>query len=391
MGITKKINWQNIFIFLFLVVFPFGQLIRFNLNLAGISVPLLPLDIIAGCAGIYAIIYKLKKPEIFRHLSFFLSIAAFSFVFSIIIFKSAYLIYGLFYLIRISAYLYFFVYVWNFAKKSLANKNLLTNSLLGITVASAIFGWIQFFMIPDIKALFVYGWDMHMFRLVGTFLDPTFLGLILVFGLIIAMYRYIDTKDKRLIGIIVFLLISLAFTYSRASYLAFAVGIGVFGLAKNKFKKIILVLLGLALLVFLLPTAKNHSIELTRTFSVIARFDNYKETLKIVKELPLFGVGFNNMCLARNIYIGSESFASHACSGSDSSLLFIFATTGIVGLLVFFGLILNIFQKIKSLPNFKILLAVGAALFVHSVFSNSLFYPWVIGYVLVLLAVDLKE
>ncbi len=391
MGITKKINWSNIFIFLFLVIFPFGQILRFSISLFGLSIPVHPVDIVVICAAIYTVFSRFKRPGVFKQLAFFLSIAVFSFIFSIFIFKTPTLIYGLFYLIRIIAYTFFFVYVWNFAKKSVENKKLLSNSLLGVSIASSVFGWIQFLMIPDINAFFVYGWDIHMLRLVGTFLDPTFLGLIIVFGLIISISKLIEEKDKRIIPIILFLLVSLAFTYSRASYLAFFGAMFVVGLTKKKLTKILLIIATITVLLFLLPTEKNNSIKLTRTFSVIARVDNYKETVRIFKEHPIFGVGFNNLCIARNKYVAIESFSSHACSGSDSSLLLVLATTGIVGLMVLIGVAINIYKKLEKSNEVKVFLISVVALSVHSLFSNSLFYPWVMGYMFILLAVGVKE
>jgi O-antigen ligase len=391
MGIAKKINWQNIFIFLFLVAFPFGQIIRLRLPILGISVPLLPIDIIAGCAAIYSLLRNLPRPKILKYLLNFLWIAGFSFLFSVLIFKTPYLVYGLFYLIRLTAYVFFFVYVWNFVKEKEANIILLRNSLLGISVVSAVFGWIQFALIPDIKALFVYGWDMHLFRLVGTFLDPTFLGLIIVFGLVLSIYRFIDTRNKKLLIVIAFLLISLAFTYSRASYLAFFAAALLIGYREKLIKKILLIILGMIVAIFLLPTAKNHSIELFRSFSVLARFDNYKNTLHIFSKSPIFGVGYDNMCIAYQKYIGIQDFSSHACSGSDSSLLFILATTGIVGLMIFLSVVFKISKAVVKSNEGKVFIASLLALFVHSIFSNSIFFPWIMGYMFILLAVSVKE
>jgi len=390
MGITKKINFESIFIFLFLAIFPFGQIIRLNFNFIGLNIPLTPLDIVAGLGALYSIFFQKGKPVIFKFLNFFLIVAAFSFAVSVFTFgKEA--LYGLFYLFRIFAYVYFLNYVWNFVKNSELRKKLLLNSLLVVSIASAIFGWIQFFTVPDLKPLYYIGWDMHLYRLAGTFLDPTFLGLIIVFGLILAMIRFLDSSEKKYIPVIVFLLVSLAFTYSRASYLAFLGGFFVIGVTKKKIRKIFLWVIGLVVIAFLLPTARNHSIELTRTFSIEARLVNYKEAIEVFKQSPIFGVGYNNMCVARNRYIGFEPFASHACSGSDSSLLLILATTGITGLMVFLGAVLDIYKTLKDSRNFLIIMAAMAALFIHSLFSNSLFFPWIMGYMVILLAVSTKE
>lgn len=235
---------------------------------------------------------------------------------------------------------------------------------------------------------------MHLFRLVGTFLDPAFLGLILVFGLILSIHRWIDNRNGKNISnvlITAFLLISLAFTYSRASYLAFITGIVVIIFLTKRLKKLILLVALLVLIAFLLPTAKNHSIELFRTFSALSRIDNYKTTLQIFSKSPVFGIGYNNMCIAYQKYIGEQSFSSHACSGSDSSLLMILATTGVTGFMIFIFSIINIGLSLRRNTNFLFLSSSFLAMLTHSLFCNSMFYPWILGYLIILLAVNVKR
>ena len=377
MGIAKKINLNNIFVFLFFILFPFGQIIRFG--------KVHPLDVIAGAAALAAVFGRFKKPEIFRYFDNFLLLAFASWFFSLFIFKSSIVLYGTLYLLRLFAYFYFFIYVWNFARQK-ENKRLLLDSLLIVSLVSAFFGWIQFFWIPDIKPFFAWGWDEHLFRLVGTFLDPTFLGIIIVFGLIITIYRYIVIKEKGHFFTTLFLLISLMFTYSRASYLAFIAEIIFLGIHLKKTKVVVFVILGIILAALMLPTTRNHSISLFRQFSAIARVENYKETIKIFRTSPIFGVGYNNLCLARNKFIGIASFDSHACSGSDASLLTVLATTGVLGLFVFLGMVYKLWRDGDLLLKSSLI-----ALAVHSLFANSIFYSWVMGWLAILLAVSIQK
>ena len=92
------------------------------------------------------------------------------------------------------------------------------------------------------------------------------------------------------------------------------------------------------------------------------------------------------MCLARQKYIGIESFESHACSGSDSSLLLVLATTGVAGFLSFLFLLIHVWRNSNSLS--KTLLV---ATLVHSMFSNSLFYPWILGYIVIAFSLSLRS
>ena len=398
MGISKKVNQigkkkidlESIFIFLFLIVFPFGQIIRLSFSLGGYTIPLLPIDVVVGLAGLYSLLFQKDKSKIYGYLRFFFYAAIFSFIVSLGIFgKEAF--YGLFYLLRLTAYYSFLNYVWHFARKSKAARIILTDSLLAISGLSAVFGWFQFFLFPDIKAFFVYNWDMHLYRLVGTLLDPTYLGIIIVFGLITSLVRYFYSKEKKYLAISLFFLVSLAFTYSRASYLAFGAGVLVFAFLTKKFRKFSYWILGLLLIAYLLPTAKNRSIELTRTFSIFSRITNYGQTLEVFKRYPIFGVGYNNLCLARNQIIGVEDYASHSCSGSDSSLLFILASTGIVGFMAFLSAGYAIFRALRGSKEFYFFAPIAVSLLVHSLFSNSIFFPWVTGYIIVLLGSSLKE
>jgi O-antigen ligase len=369
---------MDILIFLFLIIFPFGQILRIGI--------LQPLDVFVGLAAAYSIIKKQKVPEFFKYIRSFLFIAIASWVFSVFIFRQIEVLYGLLYLFRLAAYSYFGVYVWNFVREKAGNKKLLLDSLFSLSLISALFGWIQFLTIPDIKPFFIWGWDMHLFRLVGTFLDPTFLGLIIVFGLILSIYRCIDSWNWKNILSTLFLLVSLSFTYSRASYLAFIGALLAIIFFEKKLKKLLFLAAGLILIAFILPTTKNHSIELFRSFSAIAKVENYQTALKIFSKSPVFGVGYDNMCIAYQKYIGFQNFSSHACSGSDSSLLFVLATTGIVGFLVFIFGIRKIWASLNRNSYFLILNSSVVALLIHSLFSNSMFYPWIMGWMMILLA-----
>lgn len=374
-GIKDILNPDKIFLFLFLALFPFGQIIRFGV--------VHPIDIVVGMGGLYAVFKKLPKPAIFLNLINFLIIAVFSWIVSLGIFGITDSAYGLLYLLRLCGYIYFFIYVSNALKNEKAN---ITDVLLVLTVISAALGWVQYFVFPDLKPLFIWNWDMHLYRLAGTFLEPAYLGIIVLLGILISIHKYFESKNKMYIYAFIFLVVSLSFTYSRASYLA--MGFSLFGIAllKNKLKAVLIILIIFFGTLFLLPTARNQSIELFRSFSVVARFENYKTTLKIFTTSPVTGIGFNNMCSAYRKYIGFQTYESHACSGSDSSLLFILATTGITGLIIFLSNVIELVKNLVISKKGKFVIVCFVAIFIHSLFSNSLFYPWVMGFTIILLA-----
>ena len=142
----------------------------------------------------------------------------------------------------------------------------------------------------------------------------------------------------------------------------------------------------LLILIPLLPRPPGEGVKLERLHSVYAKAQNFSETVTIISKNPLFGVGFNNICAARIRYIGDPGYKSHACSGSDSSLLFVAATTALVGLLVFLYMAYKIIKSISRNVYGVSFLACSGALFVHSLFVHSLFYPWVMGWMGMLVA-----
>ncbi|MEK7542910.1 MAG: hypothetical protein AAB503_01210, partial [Patescibacteria group bacterium] len=88
------------------------------------------------------------------------------------------------YLIRLISYISFFIYLWNI----FSNEKLRENSLRLLIIVSilvAIFGWLQYLFFPDLRVLKYVGWDDHLYRLTGSFLDPGFSAIILVLGFLV--------------------------------------------------------------------------------------------------------------------------------------------------------------------------------------------------------------
>jgi hypothetical protein len=69
----------------------------------------------------------------------------------------------------------------------------------------------------------------------------------------------------------------------------------------------------------------------------------------------------------------------------------VLATTGLVGFMVLISAVKRIADNLKNSKHLILLSSCFAALLIHSLFSNSLFYPWVMGYFIVLLSVGIKD
>lgn len=377
---TKISDIARKLLFLYLAAFPFGQLARLEITIGSLKFPLLLIDIIPGIMALLFFLCKFTLPKISKRFLFFIGTALLSLIYSLTTFRGSEIVVGLLYLLRLSAYFVFFVVVFNLVKNE-KDKKTIFKSLLTVSVFAGLFGWIQYFFYPDLRSFTIWGWDDHLLRLVGTFLDPGFTSIILVLGFLTSL-RYINTEKKITFILPLLLFVTTLFTYSRAGYLALLVGALVM-----LFKKpiiIVIFILIFVISVLLLPKKEGEGVKLERSSSVLARFENYSQTFEIIKKFPVFGVGYNNLCLVR----GNSD--SHSCSGSDSSLLMILATTGIVGIAVFSDLINQ--MRLSSTNSYgKIFFASGASLMVHSIFVNSLFYPWVMGWMLIVFAISLKE
>lgn len=352
---------EQIIFFAFLVLFPFGQIVKIGI--------INPIDVVVVIGALYAIFKKLPKPEHFKYIDAFLLVLGFTWVIGFLQdfrgLPAQAGIYGLLYLFRLAAYFYFSILVFNSQIS-----NLLLKSLLSLSLVSALAGWIQYFWIPDLTTFTIWGWDDHLYRMAGTFLDPGFLGIILVLGAILALHK----KYYLAFG---FLAFSILFTYSRASYLALIVPL--FFMFK-KLKYYLLFVICLLIIGISLPRVAGEGVRLERTASINQRFENYSQTFEIFKNNPLFGVGFNNICLAKN-----SDFSSHSCSGADSSLLFLLATTGVIGFISFAYMVYRIWYVVRQYTTYNILYTSFFAIMIHSLFTNSLFYPWVMGWMAILL------
>jgi hypothetical protein len=370
-------------VFLYLLLFPFGQLLSFQVLVLGRTIRLHPTDILVLLALPAALLTKVALPGLRKAILGPALLAVFSLGLSLSFFEIQQVIVGALYLLRLASYLAFFGLTSKLVIGQEKYKDILFKSLIVISLEVAVLGLIQYFFLPDLRFLYAFGWDDHLYRLVSSFLDPGFTGIILAFGAILALAAYLKTKQKRYFLGLITLIVSLLLTYSRASFLA--LGVGALSLFVKTRKRLILVIIAAFFLATpFLPRPEGYGVRLERTHSVVSRLANYRETYAIFKNSPIFGVGFNNICVARNEFLGDKMTQSHACSGSDSSILLVLATSGVAGLILAYWLVRRILVFLPSGFYSFCFLSCLAALFVHSQFVNSLIYPWVMGYLAIL-------
>lgn len=380
----------NKLLFLLFLIFPFGQLFKFQLLPA---VNLHALDVVCVSLVTYFLLRRgnYKWPVFTRPLISFWVVAAFSLLVNAPKYDTIQILTGAFYLVRFIVYSSLYFVTDRQIKKDKSLRPKIVNGLLVIGASISIFGFIQYLFYPDIRPLKEFGWDPHLYRLFGTFLDPAFTGILFVFYLLLLLSLFFSGSLKKIYTVPQFLLgmIALYLTYSRASYLAFLAGLTAILITKGKTKVLLIFSFLFLISLFLLPRTQGIGTKLERTSTIMARLGNYQETLNIISKDPLFGVGFN---LYR--YASGKNLETHSGAGADSSLLFIFATIGVMGLLIYLSLWLKILHQAWSGRNSVqgvALFSSGVAVLVHSFFSNTLFYPWVLVWLGILMGLTARR
>lgn len=384
---------------LLLFLLPFGELLRFPV---GNNIYVKPLDITAGLLAVYLfsyLLYKRKLKDIFQwRIWLFPVIGLVSLLMYSFQLQTNEFIASLLYLIRFIAYICILYAVLQFDP---GFKKRIQQILLLDGLAIVLVGYTQYFFYSDIRHLVSIGWDDHMYRLFSTFYDPNFAGAILVLYFLFSgglLYAAISTKSHKksifLSAIVVLTLGAILLTFSRSALIMLLVG-SMSLLVLLRQKKIIFVLLGiLALYIVLIsPRFYVENTNLFRTASSGARLETYANAFAIYQDRPLLGVGFNAYRYAQQEYGFREEnpkYPSNADSGVDNSFLFVLATTGIVGFsayLLFWGtLISSAIAHIRQRKNIlgKVFLASVIGLFINAFVINSLFFPAILLWMLVL-------
>ena len=269
-----------------------------------------------------------------------------------------------------------------------------------------IFGLTQYIFYPDLRPLADQGWDPHYYRLTGSELDPGYTGILLLIGLIF-IFQQINTsnkqQNKKLLITYYLLLITLysaiALTYSRATYLATITSAIIYSYFTKSWKFLLTCLTIFLLTWLFLPRPEGAGGNLARTTTIEYRLNNYQQTLQIIKDHPILGVGFNRLRYVKRDYgyLNSDEWQTlHSGAGSDNSFLFVLSTTGIIGFTAYLWLWLEILKstwpKRKNVPIHYYLLPITyIAIIVHSQFNNTLFYPPVMALIWILLGLSFQN
>jgi len=429
MNFNKLQNKYYLSIFLLIFSILSGQMIRIPITGKIILVSDLAVALFLFWYGIKfrGKLKDIKKHYLFWPIIFFITAAIASLIFALPSLGAGKVLIASLYLARWILYAMIIFAVSLFPDKDKTKKSIFWAIIISATILS-LAGFIQLIVYPDFANMVKFGWDPHRGRLLSTWFDPNLLAgyFIVAMGFLAAKalsqfsifnsqfsindqfsifkkslkidhWKFnenwkLEIKNFALLFFVAVSYLAIVLTYSRSGYLALAIIFLVLFLCSPlldkdgvrrrflwKFFFLGIIVAIATLLIF--PRSYQRmqgAVEVDVTSQM--RIDSWKDTDDIIKKHPIFGVGFNALQWQWNI-----DRPDHAKSGSDSSLLTIWATTGILGLAaylwVFWSILAKQFRVFKSdcdisEKTFSIgVFAAVIGILVHSMFVNSLLYP----------------
>lgn len=311
------------------------------------------------------------------------------------------------YLGRFLAYTLFGYFLFLDLKFNVIKLNFLKKILYIEGALIIMFGFVQLIVLPDFTVLSEdLLWDPHKNRLTALYFDPNFAGIILIsiFSLVASEVLSFFEREKSLQGIkplvilALVLFIAIILTFSRSAWLALAVVALIVGLIRYKWV-IPLALLAMFLVYYAVPRVQTRIAGVTDpSDSFYFRLISWRETTEVAARNPIWGYGFNTYRYIRQElgYIDyDEGLGDRSDSGSDSSLLFVWVTSGIIGLVIYMfayvSLIFNSLKFSKSNMFSLFLVAFLISLFINSQFINSMFFPALLLNLYVLIGIHFSQ
>lgn len=288
--------------------------------------------------------------------------------------------------------------------------------LLISLVALLVLGLAQLLWLPNLAQLVPFGWDPHQHRLVSTWLDPNFFGAFLAVTLPLALFmatklNYAGQRTifKTLVMFIPLLsLIALFFTQSRSSLLALAITalitspfIIVSLMRQTASTHLIIVALSLTAITLLLVSVGTFFLKerlsglLTLDATARLRLVSLQQAWTLARQNTWLGVGYNAYQFAALDAGSISNFNIHSRAGTDNSLLTLWITVGLPGLVLFFtpfAFIAHILLRRWLLfYNYLALVSLisAAVLLFHAQLVNSLLYSHLLITLIIIIALAL--
>ena len=256
------------------------------------------------------------------------------------------------------------------------NKQIIAKKIIIISYGAGhlLLGLAQYLFKPNTLFIGEYGWDYHYYRLIGTILDPSYTGIIIILTYIFLTSLKKAQKLQLVKNIYVLIAIAVALTFSRASYLAFGIVLitQIYFSLKNKQKigKYIWLFLIMVISIALAPKPGGEGVNLQRTSTITARLTSSKNIIGELSGIDwIIGKGF--------YYTNPPNYLDKAFHASMPDNFFIMITKffGITGLILTMTIMLKRWKSI--LKNNQTIFLALLAILIHSQFNNTLLQPYV--------------
>lgn len=298
----------------------------------------------------------------------------------------------------------------------LGNREQITKQFLFWAGVLLFVGYLQLIFIGNFDFMARFGWDPHVGRMLSTFFDPNYFGAFLVLVMAVLASRF-RRGDRQVGSTILFILawLGLYLTYSRSAWITGAIAVPLALWPKSWRWSLVVLVLFIALA--FLPGRLGSRFQFGATIfskgvlssqikgknttvndiasqgadaSGAARILTFRNGLKLVSGNVLTGVGYNayGYALVKNGLATEASLGSRSGYFSDSSLLNILVTTGVIGLIIyltaFSRVLAGLYQGWRSGSSLSTaLFGFTIAWLLGSFFNNTLLYvfillPWLI-------------
>ena len=389
--ILNRTTLYKLFFWILVGVFSLGQLQRIELRgaFSGVNfyiheILLVLFVIFIGISQTNSLVTFLKK--IVKKIStkkfetYFLILCGFSFILNLILHFD---LVTLLYLARFLLYITFVLVTSFLIFNKKIEREYLHFQIFSIGIFSLVLGFLQYIFIKDTRFLSVLGWDDHYARLIGSYFDPGFTGIILLLTMLLGLSHKLLKNTYIQVLIVASFSWGIILTFSRASYLSLLIVLNIVGSfkinkeIKSKYSKylVLIPVFFITALVFLAPKPFGEGVDLLRTASIQARVTSISQQLgNTTNKTILIGDGlfFTQSYKSEN---NSQILPSHSRI-PDNIFVTVFTGTGIFGLGLFIVVLLN---QIRQLAKENIfLLASLVAILIHSQFNNSLLQPFVL-------------
>lgn len=246
-------------------------------------------------------------------------------------------------------------------------------------------------------------------RLYGITGNPAATGVLAYMGIIIQMYLLSSSKKKSILLILLSAVIisveaaTLILSDARGSMISLALLVIMLLILylkkynfKNKITKVIIIVLSIVLIAFGLAFVIYRFFGMNRTihvdFSSIgeieafletissARYSLWKETIQMIIQKPLFGVGIDNLAPAADVLLKTGTIVTYRFEGPHNVLLDVAVSSGLIGLgislVIFFFIFRSCYILMRKRYTFSNVVLVSGivGMFIISLFDYGIFF-----------------